>query len=207
MLGAGGQLAVADVEDAEQAAAAFLDGPFVVLFPHGVDEGAELFKRLKEIGHVDPAAGRREGRVVVGGEVGDVDGAELDAAHGFLLVAKLHAREELEVEGVVRVLLGQFHEFVVEDVGVVLGVGVHRRGDDDRDFGSGLRRGEGKPEGGEAEQAGDEKFFHDILLDRLKGRAAMFTSRKALPGKAAQARRKFRPTSWRGLPSWRARRP
>ena len=134
VLGAGGQLAVADVEDAQQAAAAFLDGPFVVLIPHGVHEGAEFFQRVEHVRHVHPAAGRRERGIVVGGEVGDVDGAELDAAHGFLFVAKLHTREQLEIERVVRILLSEFHQLLIRDIHVVLFAGVHGRGHNHSDL-------------------------------------------------------------------------
>ena len=162
VLGAGGQLAVADVEDAQQAAAAFLDGPFVVLIPHGVHEGAEFFQRVEHVRHVHPAAGRRERGIVVGGEVGDVDGAELDAAHGFLFVAKLHTREELEVKGVVRILLGQFDEFVIEDVSVVLRVRVHGGRHDHRGLRGGFRLTERKADHGCAQQAGNKQFLHVI---------------------------------------------
>ena len=167
--GIGGQLAVAHVKDAEQAAAAFLDGPFVVLIPHGVHQSAEFFQRIKKIGHVHPAAGRGEGRVVVGGHVGDVDGAKLKAAHGLLFVPELHTGEELEVESVVRVFLGQFHKLVVEDVGIVLIARVHGRGDDHRDLGRRVRPGEGSCEQKRAEQ--EEKSFHaKILCSSLFGR-------------------------------------
>ena len=162
VLGAGGQLAVADVENAQQTAAAFLDGPFVVLIPHGVYEGTEFFQRVEHVRHVHPAAGRRERGIVVGGEVGDVDGAELDAAHGFLFVAKLHTGEELEVKGVVRILLSQFDEFVIEDVSVILRVRVHGGRHDHRGLRGGFRLTERKADHGCAQQAGNKQFLHVI---------------------------------------------
>ena len=73
-----------------------------------------------------------------------MDGAELDAAHGFLFVAKLHTGEELEVKGVVRILLGQFDEFVIEDVSVILRVRVHGGRHDHRGLRGGFRLTERK---------------------------------------------------------------
>ena len=90
----------------------------------------------------------RERGIVVGGEVGDVDGAELDAADSFLFVAKLHTGEELEVKGVVRILLGQFDEFVIEDVSVVLRVRVHGGRHDHRGLRGGFRLTERKADHG-----------------------------------------------------------
>ena len=74
VLGVGGQLAVADIHNGQNAGSAFLDRSFVVLIPHGVDKSPELFKGIKKVGHIQPAAGRREGRVVVGRQHGHLNG-------------------------------------------------------------------------------------------------------------------------------------
>ena len=134
VLGAGGQLAVADVEDGQDTAAAFLDGPLVVLFPHGIEQRAEFIQRIKQIRHVHPAAGRGKGRIVVRGEHGHLKRAELEGADGFLFVAKLHTREQLEIERVVGILLSEFHQLLIRDIHVVLFAGVHGRGHNHSDL-------------------------------------------------------------------------
>lgn len=95
----------------------------------------------------------------------NVDGAELDAAHGFLFVAKLHTGEELEVKGVVRILLGQFDEFVIEDVSVILRVRVHGGRHDHRGLRGGFRSTERKADHGCAQQAGNKYFSMSFPLE------------------------------------------